>query len=533
MCTEFGEIFGEYSEIILLAKFRYKKYFAEHPMISCITGSFTDMGIENFSLKHILGLKVNDLRRKHNLSFQELSEKSGLSISYLSEIEKGKKSPKGDKILSLANALHVSYDELVSLKVTPRLQPIIDLLQSPFFKEFPLETFGLDGQKIVELLSAAPDKVSAFTRSVINIARNYEMRGELFYHAALRSFQELHDNYFQDIEAAATELRKKFGLTYPLNADNLQDVLMTLGYTVDRQRLSVYPSLRDVRSVRLAGEKVILLHEGLTPAQETFMLAREVGYLVMKIEQRPNETPPQDSYSFEYILNNYKASYFSAALILPEDELIRDIRKVASANKWDQKDLPGFLEKYQATPEMLMQRLTNLLPRHFGLKNLFFLRFVGTDNFNEYRLTKELHLSRSHSPHSNNLNEHYCRRWLSIRLIKNLRSRQQTNDTILSGAQISRYYSSNDEYLCLTMAFPNVSNQAETISVTIGFFIDSVLKSKIKFIGDDNIKTRIVNNTCERCAWSECEDRIAPPVVIEQENFQSQILSDLHNLEAN
>ena len=45
----------------------------------------------NFSLKHILGLKVRDLRMEQDLSFQALSEQTGLSMSYLSEIEKGKK----------------------------------------------------------------------------------------------------------------------------------------------------------------------------------------------------------------------------------------------------------------------------------------------------------------------------------------------------------------------------------------------------------------------------------------------------------
>ena len=74
------------------------------------------------------------------------------------------------------------------------------------------------------------------------------------------------------------------------------------------------------------------------------------------------------------------------------------------------------------------------------------------------------------------------------------------------------------------MAFPNVSNPIESISVTIGFYIDEALRQRIKFIDDPSIKSRIVNTTCERCAWTDCEDRIAPPIQVEREKSRQEIL---------
>ena len=85
----------------------------------------------------IFGLKVKELRKQRGYSFAELSKRCGLSVSYLNEIEKGKKYPKTDKILSLAEALDVTYDQLVSLKLSKRLSPIADLLQSNFLQELP------------------------------------------------------------------------------------------------------------------------------------------------------------------------------------------------------------------------------------------------------------------------------------------------------------------------------------------------------------------------------------------------------------
>ena len=530
----------QYSKFSLLAKFRYKKYFVLINLPGPKFISFTSnqvwsiMSHENFSIRHILGLKIHDLRTKNNLSFQELSEKSGLSISYLSEIEKGKKYPKGDKMMALADTLGVSYDSLVSLKVSKKLTPIIDLLQSDIFKEFPLETFGLDPQKIVELVSSSPEKITAFINSITNIARNYEMRGEHFYYAAIRSYQELNDNYFPEIEKEAVKFRKKYKLDEDfIDASSLRGILASAFNTeVDNESLESHKVLRDLRSFSSQKANKLLLNKGLTSAQEAFLLGRELGFNFLGLENRPFETPPQRGYNFECILNNYKASYFSAALILPEKLVVEKVRQMASSEKWDKHTLSGLLKKYNATPEMLMQRLTNILPKHFGLKNLFFLRFVGTDNFSSYHLTKELHLSRAHNPHSNSLNESYCRRWLSIRMIKQLRSSSKINSmhSLNVDAQISQYYGTEDEYLCITMAFPNISNAQESISVTIGFYIDDTSKKRIKFIKDPSIRSRIVNTTCERCAWTECEDRVAPPYIIEKQKKNEDIQNVLNQL---
>ena len=90
-------------------------------------------------LRTIFGLKIAYLRQQKSLSYQQLADAADLSMSYVHEIEKGKKYPKADKILLLAKALDSSYDELVSIHASKRLQPIIDLLESEFFKVFPME----------------------------------------------------------------------------------------------------------------------------------------------------------------------------------------------------------------------------------------------------------------------------------------------------------------------------------------------------------------------------------------------------------
>lgn len=478
---------------------------------------------ENLAIKTILGLKIRELRTQMNYSFHELSEITGLSLSYLNEIEKGKKYPKGDKILALAKALQVEYDELVSLKVTKKLQPIADLLQSNFLKDFPLELFGLDAQKIIELVSINPEKTNAFINSIIQIARNYEMRQEHFNYSALRSFQELNDNYFEDLEQLAVQFRTEHKIkSVKVPLELLEQLLKNnYGITVDYTTLQQQKALQHMRSVYNKSKKILYISNGLTAAQINFLLARELGFQYLKLAERPFETPPLEAESFEQLLHNFRASYFAVAVLMDAKEVIKDVRKFAKSKAWNPEEFLAFLSKYEATPEMLMQRLSNLLPQYFGLNNFFFLRLIGAPDRNWVDVTKELHLSNLHNPHENRLNEHYCRRWVSITSIEQLKNNANLGGPIAS-IQVSNYLNTNNSYLCITIAKRNESNAQEMISVTIGFLVNQDLKNKIKLLDDPNVPSTTVHTTCERCSLTNCTQRVIEPLKIQENELLMQ-----------
>ena len=147
------------------------------------------MSLNTDHIKLIFGLKLKQLRQEKGFSLQDLSNISKLSMSYINEIEKGKKYPKADKISALAEALDVDYDSLVSLKLNKKLEPISKLLKSNFLTEIPFDFFGIDPANLLEMLSDAPIKLSAFINTIIKIARSYSMSVEQFYFAVLmRSF---------------------------------------------------------------------------------------------------------------------------------------------------------------------------------------------------------------------------------------------------------------------------------------------------------------------------------------------------------
>ena len=101
------------------------------------------MNVEKDYIKLIFGLKLKQARTNKNLSLFGLAKSTELSKSYLNEIEKGKKYPKTDKIILLADKLEVSYDSMVSLKLDNNLAPIGEILKSGILKEIPLDIFGI------------------------------------------------------------------------------------------------------------------------------------------------------------------------------------------------------------------------------------------------------------------------------------------------------------------------------------------------------------------------------------------------------
>ena len=488
------------------------------------------------TVKLIIGLKVHYLRQQQGLSYQQLSERTGLAISYLHNIEKGKKYPKADKILTLAKALNTDYNYLVSLEADKRLKPIIDLLHSDFLKIFPLELFGINMPKLVELLSATPDRVNAFISTVIKIVRNYHLQGEDFYKSALRSYQDLHDNYFEALEQAVRQFKeeKKAPLSPPLAPRQLEKLLAVhYQIEVDREYLAANPALKEVRSFYSPGRRVLFLNTGLSSAQENFLLAKELGFQYLKLKERPYETRMAEVDSFDKLLNNFKASYFSVALLMDELEMIKDIEEMARWERWDGEAFLELLSRYDVTPEMLLQRLANILPRHFGIQDLFFLRFFTGPDMKKFEMTKEMHLSQLHNPHANQLDEHYCRRWVSIDVIRRLSALQdmEGREQPIAGAQISRYWSTPNAYFCISIAKTGHNNSQNSTSVTIGLLVNDKLRQLFRFLADPKLPIKDVHTTCERCGISDCEARAAPPSVLHHNRVKEQIKETLEELE--
>lgn len=62
----------------------------------------TKKNLKNF------GLRIQELRKKNNLTQSELAEKIGLSTNFIGMVERGERNTSVDKIFKLAKAFNVS-----------------------------------------------------------------------------------------------------------------------------------------------------------------------------------------------------------------------------------------------------------------------------------------------------------------------------------------------------------------------------------------------------------------------------------------
>ena len=496
------------------------------------------MNTDRDKVRLIFGLKVKQLRASQGLSTYDLAALTGLSPSYLNEIEKGKKYPKTEKIFAIAKALDTDYDSLVSLKVSKQLEPVVELFNSNILNELPFDLFGIEPGYFLEVMANAPAKLSAFISTIIEIGRNYDLAVEQFYFSVLRTYQAMHDTYFEDLEQQADLFLAQYPFYTATELPNLLTRVLTEVYKcqVIPYDDATQPTLASLRSVFIPEFNKLLINNRLSSEQTAFTLAREVGYRHLQLANRPLESSMLAARSFDEVLNNFRASYFSRALLMPKTELMPILTDFARQRTWQPNRLLDAITRFGVTPEMFLLRVMSLLTNGLGLNDLFFLRFDQPNENQRYVLSKELHLSRLHTPHGIDRDEHYCRRQVALTLLNDLRTRQTAGDwngQPVCQAQITTYPRNGNAYFVLSIAKSSPPSTANS-SINIGLPITNHLRSVLAFLDDPAISHTDVGETCERCPIADCSVRAAAPIVLarnEQINRVQEAIEGLRNEE--
>lgn len=77
----------------------------------------------NLTLRGAIGYVLRDLRSRAHSTLREVSEKAGVSLGYLSEVERGQKEASSELLTSIAQSLGVSASQLLRL-VADRLDAL-------------------------------------------------------------------------------------------------------------------------------------------------------------------------------------------------------------------------------------------------------------------------------------------------------------------------------------------------------------------------------------------------------------------------
>ena len=470
----------------------------------------------------IFGMKVRKARTEMDMSLSAFAKEAGLSASYLTEIEKGRKYPKRDKILKIAEVTGKDYDELVSIRLDPSLKYLESALQSPLLSEFPFDEFGVELGSLVDVLTNAPDKTSALIQALFDIGRRYDMKEEHFLHAAMRSLQEMYDNHFPEIEESAEITIKQHSFSTPPTQEELENVLINdMGYDIDYDLLLKDSVLAGLRSVLVKGKRPrLLINNRLTKGQQKFLMAREIGMRALKLKDRAHTSPPLEIDSFDQVLNNFKASYFAGAIMMPREAILADLETFFELETFQPEHIMAIMNKYEASPEMLCYRISELVTHHFGI-DIHFLRF--NDGGGRYQLIKHLNMNNLPLPAGTALREHYCRRWLTVRLLREIQQDPPPPNRPHIGVQMSEFLNKGSKFLCIGFSRSMALEPGINTSVNIGFRVTPGLSNTIKFADDPNIPHTIISDTCERCSltYEQCSVR-----AVDSRKWDRQVLTD-------
>ena len=474
-------------------------------------------------LRLILGVKLRALRQSQGLGLKAVAKKAGLSVSYLSEIEQGKKYPRAEKLVDLAFALGVPYDDLVSLRVDRGLDAVKDAIESPFLRAFPFRLFGVEPEIVVNVLAGMPDRGEALVRALSGLGRAYGARVEEVLLAALRAYQQVHANRFPDLEAAAERVRTRFRLgASPSTAALRRALEASAGYRIDATTLQHDPELSGLRSVLVPGDAPTLYVNGdLRDEQLAFVYARELGFIDLGSGDRPLTSSWIQVDRFEQVLDNFRGSYVAGALLLPARVVDAALVRLADSPTWDAGALVAFMEQTRSTPETLFTRLTQRVPEALGLDELFFLRLhrsVGTDRV---EMTKSFNLSRVPVPHGVADDEHYCRRWPSATALRDLdrqearaAGRGETDGRYVVAAQRQHFLDEAADFFVVSVARPLSLRPGTHSAVSLGLRLTRATRRRIRFWDDPTLPRVDVSLTCERCTLADCRVRVAPPRVL-------------------
>jgi len=171
---------------------------------------------------HFLGTKIRNLRKRNNLTMEDLSARcmkidvdASPSVSYLSMIERGKRYPSERMLAVIAQVFQKDIQWFVN-DVPEGDEMVPDKGRRGGIRGIALEPSFLFSKEILGI--AIPEMLSQTGVS-----------GRQFAQLLIRAYQESNQNHFPELERAAEDIGKK---RMPIGLDHLLSICKQLGLTV-------------------------------------------------------------------------------------------------------------------------------------------------------------------------------------------------------------------------------------------------------------------------------------------------------------
>jgi transcriptional regulator with XRE-family HTH domain len=321
---------------------------------------------------HFLGAKFRNLRKRHGLTLQDVSSRCiqmhaeiAPSVSYLSMIETGKRTPSIEVLELLASIFQKSPQWF--LDENADIETVAPVSKKGGPARMPLEPGFLFSK---DLLEAAIPELLAQTG----------ISGRQFAHLLIRSLQESHRNVFPDLERSAEAIGER---RFPLGVDELQRLFKHHGLHIrwfDREPILTQEKERHFKTMVRSfydGPGNVYINRRLQDdmARLKFELASHLAHKVLHDGDglksvhatggRLGGTPETSAQSFggmnsqDVLLawRDFECSFFAESLLAPKtpmrEFLMRESYHVEAR------------QKLQLTPAVMMRRMTSVSPYRY------------------------------------------------------------------------------------------------------------------------------------------------------------------------
>lgn len=316
----------------------------------------------------VFGQRLRHLRKQAGTTLDDLGKAVGRSASYLSQLENGHREPRLSMVSELAAALHCRPADLLSSAAPNRRaelevelahmqqDPRYQALRLPYLKPSArLDTAALE--HIVTLFERVQAQAQGGSQARADEQAIKGALGARAANAAMRAEMRERDNYFEEIERAATDALDAIG--YPgagaVSERHLTDVAAHFGFNIARVQ-DLPPSSRSITDI---AHRVVYVPQRNTTGgmrSSRSVIAQTLGNFAL------GHTEPADFQG--YVRQRVEANYFAGALLAPERPLVAAL---ADAKRKEDISIEDLSEIFYVSYEMAAHRLTNLITRHFGI----------------------------------------------------------------------------------------------------------------------------------------------------------------------
>ena len=194
-------------------------------------------------MKSQIGFKIKNERRKQGISQAQLSEKLGISSSYLNLIESGKRNVNVDLLLKTSEILNIELKDLSKKENANLYHDVLDLLGDNIFEDLDITNL-----EVKDLANNSPLVAKALIRlgdfykkenkeiysKVESISEdNITNYKSTFPGEAVSDFLQQHNNYFEEIEDYATDVFRS------VNTNNRTRHVLLVDYLKKKHKIEV------------------------------------------------------------------------------------------------------------------------------------------------------------------------------------------------------------------------------------------------------------------------------------------------------